>query len=173
MTWLLQPLDTHVFALFKRTVRSAVQRARCEADVCGHVVQQVLLALCEAVEAVLLGRGWASAFESNGFGSEQAGLSQRVLQSLALETVPVVPRGRPSVESLRHCFPRRAHVIAEEILAAAGCPFAPPAPAPAAAPRAAPLPPPSAPVTRSMTRAASSSVPALPKRMCKRPAAAK
>ena len=177
MTWLLQPLDTHVFALFKRRVRGAVQRARCEADVDASIVEIVLLALGESIDAVLLGRMWAAAFESNGFGQGQTCVSQRVLDSLELSAAPVVSRDRPSADCLRPCFPRRAHIIAAKILAASEKPFAPPAPPAARAKHcAAPPSPPSAPVTRSMTRAAaSSSAPSVPvlkaAPVCKRPAA--
>ena len=90
MTWLLQPLDTHVFASFKRHLQAAVLRARCAAAVEGDVLEQLLAALCEAVDAVLSNGSWAHAFASNGFGVGQAGLSARVLEALCAETSPEI-----------------------------------------------------------------------------------
>lgn len=156
MTWLLQPLDTHVFASFKRCVQAAILRARCAAAVDDSVLGQLFAALCEAVDSVLLGRTWAHAFASNGFGSGQAGLSTRVLEALSLEAAPEVPDTRPSLAQLQACFPRRARVVVEKVLAAVEHPFAPPilaTPAKAAG-AAAPLLPPAPPVTRAAAKAA-------------------
>ena len=77
LTWLLQPLDTHVFASFKRRAQAAALRVRCAGEKEGNVLKQVLAARCEAIETILLGSAWAHAFASNGFSDGQAGLSRR------------------------------------------------------------------------------------------------
>lgn len=155
MTWLLQPLDTHVFASFKRRVQAAVLRARCSGDLEGNVLKQVLAALCEAIESVLQRSDWAHAFASNGFGNAQAGISARVLGALCLEAAPEISHARPSVEDLRVCFPKRARVVADKVLAAIGQNFKAPGAAPAALPLgAAPLPAAGPPTTRAASKAA-------------------
>ena len=75
-------------ASFKRRVQSAVLRARCAGQMDGNVLKQVLAAVCEAIETVLLGSAWAHAFASNGFSEGQAGLSAQVLGALCLEAAP-------------------------------------------------------------------------------------
>ena len=55
-TWLLQPLDTHVFLSFKACLRREYQAARCrteDGDVC---VRALIVCMCEAVRQVS-GRG--------------------------------------------------------------------------------------------------------------------
>ena len=156
MTWLLQPLDTHVFASFKRCVQADVLRARCAAAVDDSVLEQLMAALREAVASILVGRTWGKAFASNGFGAGQTGVSQRVLDALCLEAAPEIPDTRPSLAQLQACFPRRARVVVAKVLAAVEHPFAAPAAAPPAkAPgAAAPLLPPAPPVTRAAAKAA-------------------
>ena len=121
------------------------------------MLEQLLVALCQAVASVLEDRTWAKAFVSNGFGVGQAGVSERVLRALCLETAPEVPNTEPSLAQLQACFPRRARVVVAKVLAAVERPFAPPAAAPlAAAPPAAvaPLLAPAPPVTRAAAKAA-------------------
>ena len=128
--------------------------ARCAAGVDEPVLEQLLEALRHAVETVLQGRTWANAFVSNGFGAGQAGLSKRVLEALCLEAAPAVPDARPSLEQLQACFPRRARVVVNKVLAAVDRPFTPPVAAPPAkAPGGVPLLPPAPPVTRAKAAA--------------------
>jgi hypothetical protein len=157
MTWLLQPLDTHVFASFKRHLQAAGLRARCAAVVAGDVLEQLLAALCEAVGAVLLDGSWAHAFASNGFGIGQAGLSARVLAALCADASPDISHARPSIEQIRTCFPKRSRVVAEQMLAAVGHQFQAPEAmrtATAKAPGVAQLALPGPMVTRAMAKAA-------------------
>jgi hypothetical protein len=110
LTWLLQPLDTHAFALFKRALRMAYLRARA-ADPSGDVsMQQFLSCVYEAIRVVLQGRRWIVAFENNGFGS--SALSPRVALALELDADPTLPCTRPTADQLSLCFPRRARIPA-------------------------------------------------------------
>ena len=110
LTWLLQPLDTHAFALFKHALRMAHQRARVASPDGNVTMSQFLQCLYDAIRTVLQGRRWSTAFESNGFGSSR--LSPRVALALQIAEDPILPSTRPSDAQLRICFPRNARVPA-------------------------------------------------------------
>jgi hypothetical protein len=109
-TWMLQPLDTGSFALFKYVLRMAYQRARI-ASAGGDVSTEALVrCICEAIRKVLQGHRWLDTFEGNGFGQQQQALSPRVCLQLALTSGVHMPSTRPSVDQIQICFPRRTKV---------------------------------------------------------------
>ena len=110
MTFLLQPLDTHVFAVYKARLQRAYQSARSRShaangDLC---IEEFLQCIDHAIRSVLEERSWASAFDSDGFGEHQRMLGCRVRAALQLSVCPAIPSTRPSDDQLRQCFPRRA-----------------------------------------------------------------
>jgi hypothetical protein len=107
LTWLLQPLDTDAFFLFKYVIQQAYQRARAASDDGAVSMRAFVQCVCEAVRTVLQGHHWAHAFDGDGYGSRQARLSQRVVHHLELSSPMDVPITKPEVSQLRHCFPRR------------------------------------------------------------------
>jgi hypothetical protein len=147
LTWLLQPLDTHAFAAYKHRVRKAFMEARVRAADGNVSVAAFLGCVQQAIRSVLQGRLWAEAFDSNGFCTGQAGVSQRVMAELDLAAPLAVPSTPPSLEQLQRLLPAGSRVPA------ALCPvvvralhFGPrlrwygPAPAPLGAVRGAPAP---------------------------------
>jgi len=105
MTWLLQPLDTHVFALYKASLQKAFQATRVR-QAHGHVaLTDLLLCVYAATQQVLGGRPWSNAFASDGFSAAQAHVSDRVKEALALTGPLGLPSSRPSLDQLRACFP--------------------------------------------------------------------
>jgi hypothetical protein len=114
-TWLLQPLDTHVFALFKSRLQKAYQTLRIESA--GGVVGMAGLfsAICVAIREVLEGRAWSNAFTRDGFGTSQYGVSERVLEHLGVTVPLVVASTQPTVDQLRLCWPRNARVPVADI----------------------------------------------------------
>ena len=69
LTWLLQPLDTHVFALYKAWLRNQFRALRSQGLVS---CQQWLHLLGRGATTFLAGRRWRRAFESAGImGSKQ------------------------------------------------------------------------------------------------------
>ena len=127
MTWLLQPLDTHAFRLYKQHLREEWQRARQQTLDGDVTVRQCLGALCSTIRHVLQGHEWARAFDEDGFGQGQRLVTARILQRLDLDSPPNPPAALPSMELLRLCFPRRSAVPASTLLR-------PYRPAPSAAP---------------------------------------
>lgn len=112
LTWLLQPLDTDGFALYKACVKKAYQAARARNPEGGGevVVEEFLQCIYEALRRVLHGRMWGSAFDRDGYGRRQASLGNFVKQQLRWETMEVVADSRPTDAQMRALFPRRAKV---------------------------------------------------------------
>lgn len=110
LTWLLQPLDTHGFSLFKHTLRMAHRRARARSADGVVPFADFLQCIYTAIRTVLQGRRWSSAFDADGFGQRQLQLSTRVVEELQLSGDVSIPSTRPTDEQLRLCFPRRARV---------------------------------------------------------------
>ena len=110
VTWLLQPLDTHAFQRYKAHLRRKYLEARV--DAAGDVlsVGEFLPCVYSAVRMVLQGNRWSGAFDENGFGSQQALVSPRVLAKMEHVGRVDVSSDRPSDEDLAHCFPRRARI---------------------------------------------------------------
>ena len=118
LTWLLQPLDTHAFALYKAHLLGAYQVARTgSADPSGDVDIRAFLACVYAtIRKVLQGTRWALAFDRDGFGSRQSALSLRVLRRLECEGPLGAPSSRPSVEQVQLCLPKRAKAAPAAVL---------------------------------------------------------
>ena len=112
LTWLLQPLDTHAFALFKRCLRKAYVAERIRSRNGEVDLPTFLRCVQTALREVLQGRHWADSFASNGFGASQACVSERVRSELQLQTVVSAPSARPSVEQLQRVFPQGLRIPA-------------------------------------------------------------
>ena len=105
LTWLLQPLDTHGFAKYKRYLRSRFQDVVAAADE-ANVTQRMVGLVVQAIQSVLNGNAWASAFARNGLDGSQANVSKYIKQMLEYEVLPGYPRTRPSADDLHLCWPR-------------------------------------------------------------------
>ena len=135
-TWLLQPLDTHAFGLYKCRLQKAYQTLRIRSANGRVGIVGLLEAMYVAIREVLVGRDWAHAFARNGLGTSQADVSQRVLTHLDLAPPLAAACTRPTLEQLRLCWPRRM-IVPEADVWRRGAPLASaePAVAPADAPR--------------------------------------
>lgn len=109
MTFLLQPLDTHAFAIYKTRLQCAYQRARIGSlSANGDIsIAEFLPCIDHAIRSTLEARPWAAAFDSDGFGNRQRSLGGRVKRRLQLSADPDVPSTRPTDAQLSTCFPRR------------------------------------------------------------------
>jgi hypothetical protein len=108
MTRLMQPLDTDGFQPFKINLRANYQEARACADGADLSIEQFMPCLYRAIRRVMQGRQWARAFDKAGFGQRQCQLSSFLKHELQLEEPACVAHSRPSLDQLRHCFPRRS-----------------------------------------------------------------
>ena len=135
MTFLLQPLDTDVFALYKWCLQSAYQDARSRSTTAGGDIcmAEFLSCIDVAIQFVLEGRPWSAAFDRDGFGAGQRALGDRVKRRLQLGADSGVPSLRPNDEQLRNCFPRRARPDLALLWSLFDRSVAPPTPSPVVA----------------------------------------
>lgn len=138
ITWLVQPLDTDAFLLYKLFLAKVYQRARIRSADGSLSVAEFVQCVCEAVRFTLQGHRWGPAFDARGFGMSQASLAPFVRRFLEIEGPLAIPSTRPSLEQFQLCYPRRQKVPMVLLMRALGV-VAPPraaAPVPAAALRA-------------------------------------
>jgi hypothetical protein len=110
LTWLLQPLDTHVFALYKVRLQRSYHAARI-AKVDGRIdVTDFLPCVYDAIKQTLDGQDWSYAFERDGFSPCQSGVGKRVLSELSTAAPIIVGSDRPSDDQLLACLPRRCKI---------------------------------------------------------------
>ncbi len=113
VTWLLQPLDTHVFALLKRRLHTTqlVERAASATGVLGPTRWIHIL---EAVVTDVLVRGdWSRAMHANGLCGNTGALRPRICQ--ALQGQLPLPLVAPSDEELTTILGRRRQGLAERL----------------------------------------------------------
>ena len=118
MTWVLQPCDTHVFALFKRSLEERVQAATARtAD--GRLGRPALIECVGAtVEDILRRRSWKRAFEDCGLVGTQATVSARTVAKLGTVSLPPAERGLPSLAMLQEVFPKGAWIPIDAVFQA-------------------------------------------------------
>ena len=116
LTWLLQPLDTHVFALMKKVMRDAYQARLGRAG--GRVLSTAewVDVVTHSIYCFLQSRSWVDAFRHNGYGPSQDLVSRRVLSALKLDAPPTIAATEPAVEQLRSLWPRRARLDGPRLL---------------------------------------------------------
>ena len=100
MTWLLQPLDTHVFAAYKQAIRRRyvllmAQHAEGQVNSCS-----LLTAVHDACVDMVCERDHTRAFVDNGFGDEQGSLRPSLLRELETDAVGAAVPCLPSYNDL-------------------------------------------------------------------------
>ena len=117
LTWLLQPLDTHVFSLFKRRMVSVQQQIRSDAADGRLPAVSWLRILDQAIRDVIQSRDWQRAFSGNGLLGCHAGLRPCVLEGLGC-FLPLAPRP-PTEEEMCSVVGRRRIAIRMPLLSEA------------------------------------------------------
>ena len=158
LTWLLQPLDTHVFLIFKIALQKACQEARVRSAEGDLDINGLAACVRDTIVRVLEGRPWTHAFYANGFGPHQAGVRASVVARINASTPLDVPVARPTAEQLAPCFPRRTRIPTTSIWSLLDAPTGvgalpklPPPPAPRRSVRIAILARPQAPAAAPPT----------------------
>ena len=110
LTCVLQPLDSHVFGLFKHWLKIKCQMGQTLKE--AGKLDALLLVKCavECIKEVLEGRSWQKAFAETGLNGAQAGVSQRVLAQLGLPRVPSITDDIPELHHLQVLFPEGANI---------------------------------------------------------------
>lgn len=104
LTWLLQPLDTHVFSLYKAWLRNNFRAMLAEGPVSA---QQWLQLLGKGATTFLRGRRWHRAFEADGIIGSRDKLSSNLQDYVPAAPSNFVPAAAPpSEEDLQLILPR-------------------------------------------------------------------
>ena len=106
LTWLIQPCDTHCFALYKRYLKLVILRykARHHHDTVPTVLVWFTF-IADTIVNMMNQRPWASAFRDNGFGDFQMGTSDYVKRHLSGTVMLPISTQTPSPEILARLFP--------------------------------------------------------------------
>jgi hypothetical protein len=111
MTPSLQPLDTHVFSIFKRRYFQSLETRLLSIGADSLQVASILDCICDTAREVISSGCWSSAFASCGFGCSQRQLSQTVRHRLGFgNDEPLVACDLPALGQLQVCFPKRMQV---------------------------------------------------------------
>ena len=73
LTWLLQPLDTHVFSRFKRRLEEIHQATHVQSPSGVVAFPEFMRCVSRTIEDVVTNGSWRHAFEGDGFGRSQGG----------------------------------------------------------------------------------------------------
>ena len=105
MTWLLQPADTHCFALLKASLRQQFHNTALTAADGQVTLKDILKHLDEGIRKIFQGRSWSEAFEGNGWSCGQGLVRQRILDTLEWPAIPQVDNCSPSLQYFQTIFP--------------------------------------------------------------------
>ena len=106
LTWLIQPCDTHCFALYKRFLKLIVLRYRARNVF--STVQAVPVwfrFIADIIVNLMNQRSWVSAFRENGFGDSQMHVSDYIKRHLVTTTFLPVSGHHPDVDIFGFIFP--------------------------------------------------------------------
>ena len=118
LTWLLQPADTHCFALLKASLRQLFHDTALRAADGKVTVKNILEHLDRAIRKVFQARSWSDAFEGNGWSCGQRQVRQRILDTLEWPAIPEVDNCLPSLQDFQAIFPRNRWIPLAKLL---GC----------------------------------------------------
>ena len=107
MTAWLQPLDTHGFRSFKAKLHFYYQRRRVDATEGASRISLVVAAVGDVYRSGWATYDWGAAFAGDGYGSTQQQVRSRILEKFALDAVPFLPAGRPTVDCIALCLPKK------------------------------------------------------------------
>ena len=124
LTWLLQPLDTHVFALFKHKLEDLHHRERVRSSNGDVAFVMFMECIYTAIRESVSSRSWHAAFDSNGFSVPCGQVSRRVMEELEIGTPFDIPPGPPTLDDVASCFPKR-YKVTEAIALGVASPLTP------------------------------------------------
>lgn len=116
MTYLLQPLDSHVFATVKRTLSEMQERKRGEHPLGILATGDWIDVLSQAVHATLIERSWASAFADNGLAPPFTSLRPRIRDVIS-NRLPLRVN-EPTIADVERIVGRKREGLREQLLRA-------------------------------------------------------
>ena len=115
-TFLLQPLDNHVFAQLKRARRDRYQAKVGEKGGRALSAPQWDDVVSSCVYCFLKSKPWTHSFDHNGFGSRQQLTSERILGRLVCQSAPALSAERPSLAQIGIPYPKKARFDPSQVL---------------------------------------------------------
>ena len=116
LTLLIQPCDIDAFRDFKVVLEKAYHECQASSEVETIEAKALLRCFYDAIEHKLNDRARGAALDLNGLGQQLKALTQRVLRSLALDAMLVLPAGEPTAAPLVLCLPKRRACLSERCL---------------------------------------------------------
>ena len=111
LTWLLQPLDTHVFARYKQYLMQEYRVGLMQDGNRATELTARVHAVAKACRKVLQAHAWAYAFDANGFPAQpHREVRQTILEEMQWDRVPELPAGLPTFAEFVAIFPARTHM---------------------------------------------------------------
>ena len=106
LTWLLQPLDTHVFTRFKQYLVREYRGGLVQGGAQASELPARLHAVAKACREVSQAHAWAYAFDANAFSAHaQRDVRQTILEELQWNRVPELPAALPTFPELVAILP--------------------------------------------------------------------
>ena len=105
LTWLLQPCDTHVFALLKRCLRALFLSWRASNRSDMPPMRDWFVMVQSAVDQVLNQRHWMKAFSQNGYSQSQTRVCDFIRKHISADFSWSLSSVMPSEDQLRIIFP--------------------------------------------------------------------
>ena len=118
LTWLLQPADTHCFAKYKAFLRKKYLEMSSDSVDGAVELQQILLAMNEAVRKVFQKTKWSDSFTANGLGGSQKKLRVSILEHLEWTLAPPAPNTLPTLQQFNCIWPQRLDVPIDALFSA-------------------------------------------------------
>ncbi len=112
MTFLLQPLDTHVFALLKRKLRDRLYSIRIIQARSTLTILEFMREFDVVLQELFSTRSWAHAFDGDGYGranNPQECVRDFIRDSLEIASSILIAPGEPSRVELWMVYPRNSH----------------------------------------------------------------
>lgn len=106
LTWLLQPLDTHVFLKLKLHLKQQFAASLVADEPNVNRVARMVRLVVSAIRKVLQGHRWQVAFQQTGMWRDQGLIKNPIKKNLQYDQLPYISDGRPSMEMIRQCWPK-------------------------------------------------------------------
>ena len=107
MTWLLQPLDTHVFAEEKKNLHTEYTNRCLTSDTSVGTFEHILQGVSNVVGRMFSKGKWAYAFERDGYTTARGTQECRLSVPLQGFSAPYVPRSMPTAETIASVLPKK------------------------------------------------------------------
>ena len=112
LTWLIQPCDTHCFALYKRYLKLLALRYRARNPLSSVPAAPVWFRfIADTIVNSMNQRSWVTAFRENGFGDSQMQVSDFIKRHLVSTTILPVSALNPDVDMLQFIFPSNRRTL--------------------------------------------------------------